>query len=578
MAIPIITGFDIANSTPADQKELVADATARLAIAYPFRGLVAHQEDTDQRYLYIGTPPSNTSGDWILKPTWIVGAIVPTTEGEDGDMWFNNTTNYLYEKVTGTWTLRADLTGSQFFAGAAAPTTEGVDGDIYFRHNGDVHQKVTGSWGSALYNTIGTNGVDGDTYAATSTTSVNIPTSHPTDVALTLDASTYDYSPGQSVIAAEDSTNYFIGIVKTYAASVLTITSSSNTGTGSAPTTAWAVNLNGAVGARGTAGKPGVADKTYTGAVSFVFNEAEITAIEGGSWDADNPYIAYILKDDRSNINAPAAIAGDQTGDIVTWDGTVWYDVGRVRGVDGSAGNAGWSPELGAVTRVQGAVTDVVLQLNAWKGGTGGVPAALTALVGYYVAGSGLVSDIALATNIKGDTGADGDTPNVENLELTTATKNMSRGNTKVPNPPTSYNISLNSLTPPIGGNYTWEMSNGHVATGYEQLYIKARVGYGIVKENQPTYGYIRLTLEGSLDGVFDTSGSYSNVLIETIQIPIYPGGAGDIEIRTAFGVPIAGNWFWRVRATSTHMMQYSQNTQVIYEVFKMNSDNQPLP
>jgi hypothetical protein len=579
MAIPIITGFDIANSIPADVKELVADSTARLAIAYPLKGLIAHQEDTDQRFLYIGTPPSNTSGDWVLKPTWLVGAIVPTTEGVDGDMWFDNATNYLYEKVTGTWTLRTDLTGSQFFSGAAAPTTEGVNGDMYFRHNGDVYQKAAGSWGSPLFNNNGTDGADGDLYATTSATSMDIDAA-PATQAPTVDSG-LSYTTGQTVIVASRAdplTDFFTATVTAYSATTLSLGSISYNGTGAH--TDWDINLQGAVGAQGTYGKPGVADKTYTGAVSFIFDEAEITSVQGdGAWTVNTPYIAYILKDDRSNINAPAPIAGDQTGNIVTWDGTVWYNVGRVRGVDGDNGFVGWSPVLGAVTRVQGAVTDIVLQLNSWKGGTGGVPAALTALVGYYVSGSGFVSSISLATNIKGDKGDAGNTPILDVMSLNPATKNMNRGNSKATNPPISYNINFQRFTSSVAVSHTWERSNPYVATGWEQIYIKARVGFWGPKVggiNSP--GAVILHLEASLGGAFTgaQTSPYGRITLETIRIPLMNGTAAIGEIRCAYAIPAPGTWFWRVQATSTSSNYYSQNQNIIYEVFHMNNNNEP--
>ena len=132
-----------------------------------------------------------------------------------------------------------------------------------------------------------------------------------------------------------------------------------------------------------------------------------------------------------------------------------------------------------------------------------------------------------------------------------------------------------------LKGANTWERSNAYVATGWEQVYIKARVGYHTPNASASitTPGAIILHLEASLGGSFVTRASappYEIVLIETTRIPIQNDSAGIIEIRAAYAIPAPGTWYWRVRATSTVHNQYSQNTAVIYEVFHMNNNNEP--
>ena len=77
--------------------------------------------------------------------------------------------------------------------------------------------------------------------------------------------------------------------------------------------------------------------------------------------------------------------------------------------VDAGQGVAGWSPEL----TVESDGARRVLQVTDWTGGGGTKPAT-----GDYVGASGLVSDIANAIDIRGDTGATGDSAYDEWLAL----------------------------------------------------------------------------------------------------------------------------------------------------------------
>ena len=230
-----------------------------------------------------------------------------------------------------------------------ADSGDGVDQT--YQYIGDETTNLVGDWvlytGVGATGPAGADGADGaagaigDTYAATSDTSVNIPTSHPTDVALTLDSDTYSYTPGQSVVAAEDATNYFEGVVKTYAASVLTITSSANTGTGSSPpTTAWTVNLDGATGIQGDVGIALIhteSDITFTDTATI----GTIDDVEGGSWTTQAPWSASVFVDARGSFAAPTGVTGDMTGHSISYDGTDWHDNGIWRGPTGVPGPTG---------------------------------------------------------------------------------------------------------------------------------------------------------------------------------------------------------------------------------------------
>lgn len=584
MAIDVISGFLNSSSEPLDVKEQVADQTERLAIAYPYVGLRAKQLDTGQIFEYIGTPNSNLTTDWELRPTVRTGTTAPdNADGVDGDLYFDSATNYLYEKVTGAWTLRTDLTGAQIFQGTVAPTTEGVDGDMYFRSNGDVYQKSGGVWGSPLFNIAGNDGLNGDRYSATSATNtVNIPTFHPTDVALTLDASTYAYTPGQSVVAAEDSTNFFEGTVKSYIGSVLTITSTSNTGTGSAPTPSWTVNLDGATGQAGASGKPGTPDAVYTGAGGSEFTNAEIDDViqVDPQWTAEWPFIAYVKLDSRGNINSPSAIAGDKSGHLVSWNGTTWADLGEIEGGNGAPGDRGWSPVFQTATR---SATEEVLQLSAWTGGTTSLPASLSELVGRYVSPTGLTTDINLATNIKGAKGDTGDTTSsiVNKTFLHPASLNIPTGQSfTASNPPTVYSKNFLQMSS-SRTSHIWNASNVYNSEGNETIYVIARSGVaytevgvedatGISWEPNLQTG-VTLQVYASYNGTFSASTEYGLVLCEQTTFPISGGNSEMFEVRFGFKFPRQGSWQFKMYGSAANPCQWSYGSQIIYEIFVLH-------
>jgi hypothetical protein len=113
--------------------------------------------------------------------------------------------------------------------------------------------------------------------------------------------------------------------------------------------------------------------------------------------------------------------AGDPSGDPVA--GTSWSSPVPLTATDGTNGDPGdngslgWAPVFGVVAN---GATREVLQLKDWTGGTGTKPG----FVGQYVTTSGFTTNIANASNIKGDAGADGDPADTGIIELVGDTAN----------------------------------------------------------------------------------------------------------------------------------------------------------
>lgn len=282
MAFEVIQGFNVSKNEAVDATRVIAaDETAMLAIKWVYEGLRVTRLDTTPKEVWICTVAAAT-----------LGPIAPFTAIGD------------WEEFTGTDGIDG-VDGSQIYTAAGDPSDLlGVDGDFYLNStSGDYFTKGTvtpGEWGAAAGNLLGPQGDTGiagpvgpaDTYSALSTTSATIPVAHPTDVALTLDAQDYGYTIGQPVIAAEDQDNYFLGTVKTYTTGILTITSTSNVGTGSAPTTAWVVNLAGAAGIDGTNGADGADGDTYATSSVTSVNIGGAPATVALTVDVDLDYTA----------------------------------------------------------------------------------------------------------------------------------------------------------------------------------------------------------------------------------------------------------------------------------------------
>jgi hypothetical protein len=134
---------------------------------------------------------------------------------------------------------------------------------LYYGSNGTFND------GDHIVVSFAESGNRGDIFYSTLTYTGSIPTSHPTVVNLTI-ATGLAYIPGQSVIVAVDPSatggipTYFNADVISYnqTTGAIQISSTSNTGTGTYPTSLWYINLDGAAnglhGSSGTSGSSGL--------------------------------------------------------------------------------------------------------------------------------------------------------------------------------------------------------------------------------------------------------------------------------------------------------------------------------
>lgn len=105
----------------------------------------------------------------------------------------------------------------------------------------------------------------------------------------------------------------------------------------------------GSTGATGATGPAGVLGKAFVvGDPDITLTAAKITAILGGSYTPEDPYVASVFFDNRADKASPAAITGDMTGHTIQYDGTDWFDNGIWRGPQGIQGNSGPTGATGA--------------------------------------------------------------------------------------------------------------------------------------------------------------------------------------------------------------------------------------
>jgi hypothetical protein len=129
------------------------------------------------------TGPQGAKGD--IGATWYAGLTVPLDSlGSDGDFYLNNATADVYQKTNGSWVSEANLTGPQGAKGDTGATgaqgasgatwtaasgvpndNYGSDGDFWLNNDTcDVYQRVSGSWVLEA-NLTGPQGAKGDTGA-----------------------------------------------------------------------------------------------------------------------------------------------------------------------------------------------------------------------------------------------------------------------------------------------------------------------------------------------------------------------------------------------------------------------------
>lgn len=241
-----------------------------------------------------------------------------------------------------------------------ADSGDGVDQT--YQYTGTPPSNLVGDWD--LYTSVGATGAtgadgndgaagaDGDLYATTSTSSVNLTAAAGTE-SITVDTG-LAYTAGQSVIVADTVAplvDYFTGTVTSYAGSTLDIGAISYNGSGTL--SSWDVNLSGAVG---TTGPQGIAlihtesDITLTDVVTT----GTIDVVEAGAWTPEAPWSASVFVDNRGNLTVPAALNGSMTDHSISYDGTDWYDNGIWRGPTGAQGITGATGATGS-QGIQGA-------------------------------------------------------------------------------------------------------------------------------------------------------------------------------------------------------------------------------
>lgn len=341
MASESISGLNISKAEPVDIRQLVADSTERLALKYPYYGMLVTQKDNGKTYKYItatpvdGSLPSNTAADWERHIKFYTGSGVPSNSvGTDDDIYIKEDGSAIYKKIAAVWSSLFTFNGADILFGAGAPAGGlGNIGDTYIATDTqNVYSKTGVSTWTLETNIKGANGTS-DKYATTSTTSINFGTvTAPLNITVGLNLS---YTVGQQVTVASRSTptRILTGTVTSYipGTGAMVLNPITPSGTGSA--TDLDVNLSGTPGQQGIGFKHIEHDITLT--------DAKITLVEGGSYTKQNPWSASILNDSRSSFSSPALLAGSMAGHSIVWDGTAWTDNGRWLGFTGATGATG---------------------------------------------------------------------------------------------------------------------------------------------------------------------------------------------------------------------------------------------
>lgn len=341
MAFNVIQGFNVAKPEPADVKEKVANQAARLAIAYPFKGLTTLQVDTGEYYEYIGDdslqPPPNTIGDWIRRPVLYYTSGVPSNSiGVNGDYAVDEAGGGFYKKSAGVWGSIFSFSGANILTGTDVPASDiGVTGDLYIRDDGGVYKKTNSTTWTLQFNIRGNDG-ESDKYATTSATSINLSTAA-APLPLTVDAG-LSYTVGQSVVVASRSNNSdnITADVVSYNSGTGALVLNNLTINGTATKTDWDVNLSGAPGVQGKA--------FYHTEGNITLTQAHITSIQANpDYTPQNLYSASVLNDIRSagEVTATPGIEGYMNGNSISWDGTNWFNNGTWRGPQGNTGPQG---------------------------------------------------------------------------------------------------------------------------------------------------------------------------------------------------------------------------------------------
>lgn len=161
MGISLGSNFDIQTALPLDSRLVVADTTARDAIAAlrRYEGMIVYSEADETNYQLVG---GIANGDWVQLSgdglarafaSYADDAAYVTAKGSaaaDGDVYYNTTIDLLRVYFNGVWGSVGASTKLQSYADDAAFVTANgtaADGDIYYNTTDDVVKVYAdGAW------------------------------------------------------------------------------------------------------------------------------------------------------------------------------------------------------------------------------------------------------------------------------------------------------------------------------------------------------------------------------------------------------------------------------------------------
>jgi hypothetical protein len=543
--INITGGFNLAAHKMLDLRGSVADSTERLAIKWVVKGIRTKQLDTGAIYEYIGDEITNVASDWVLTLRMFTGSGSPAdTLGFDGDIYIDESTGDFYKKSSGTWgTPLFTLSGATFLKGATDPSdSNGNDGDIYIQSTdgssflkGDVFLKESGTWGSPFLNINPIAGVDGDKYATSSTSSLDLDGA--TDPINPTVGMNLAWTPGMLVrfsSNANPSVDYLEGTVTAYNPSTGAMTVASITRNGTGIHTDWSVNLTGTVGLQGK--QFTIIDGDVTLTQTFI-NNVQVS----GLYNPRNLYVATVQNDTRTTSQKAATpgLIGDMGGYLIIYDG------------GSSEGGVGW-----VSTR--------------WRGSDGLSPTFIIGTVTTLSAGasatvtiSGTHPNYILNFGIpRGDKGDPGD--DAENL-FTTQVKLWfgTSGVNKIPSPASSNPTIdrgklyfFDSSNTGFGATKIWDASPAYSVEGLDEAIIQGKaVGYGAQNGvNQ----LVKLSLFASLGGSFSTAITDGKIQLGEVWFSLQPFSNKEFEIWAGWKATQLGFWYFRIEASLVSASGYA--------------------
>lgn len=309
----------------------------------------------------------------------LIGSSAPLpSQGNDNDLFINNSNWTLYKKIDCDWTLIGTMApggalepcecvdgvdGNKIFVGASTPSNAlGNPGDVYLNSsNFQIFNKVGGAWSfiGTIKGTDGTNGIngingndglngaDGDRYTTSSTDTLTLQNAQQS---LTVETG-LSLSVGQNIIIAHDNSNKFLGTIVSYnqATGALVADIDSHEGTGTYST--WSVSLTGSPGPQGV-------------------------SITGASINPSGELILTLS--DSSQVNAGNVIGPQGDSPEYEWDGTSirfrnpdgnWGAYVDLQGIPGPAGDNGNKIFVGSVDpdNATGDDGDFYINNNSWN-------------------------------------------------------------------------------------------------------------------------------------------------------------------------------------------------------------------